>query len=98
MPREKILPFAKARRELSKILDQVSGGGQPVIIAKRQRPVAAIIGLDKYREMAGARKYLKEMKGKRILKVRGLASMVGDVEEAIRALRKSRREAVGRSF
>lgn len=90
MPRERVLPFVKARRGLSEIIDQVSAGGRPVIIAKRQRPVAAIIGLKEYREMAGGRKYLREVKGKQILKIRGIATAVGDIDKAVNDLRRSR--------
>jgi len=98
MPREKVLPFVEARRGLSEIVDQVSGGGRPVIIAKRQRPVAAIVGLKEYREMAGGRKYLREVKGKQILKIRGIATAVGDIDEAVNALRKSRMATLTRSI
>jgi prevent-host-death family protein len=94
MPKEKVLPFVKARRELSGILAQVSSGGRAVIIAKRQKPVAAIVGMRDYREMAGAKKYLKEARGRQILKVRGIASLAGDIDQAIKALRKSRIDAL----
>ncbi|MBI3001063.1 MAG: type II toxin-antitoxin system Phd/YefM family antitoxin [Deltaproteobacteria bacterium] len=98
MLKEKVLPFVKARRELSAILDQVSNGGRAVIIAKRQKPVAAIVGMREYHEMAGARKYLREVRGRRILKVRGIASLTGDVDQAIKTLRKSRIDALTRSL
>ena len=98
MLKEKVLPFVKARKELSGILAQVSNGGQAVIIAKRQKPVAAIVGMKEYREMAGTRKYLREVRGRRILKVRGIARLVGDADQAIKALRKSRTDALTRSF
>ena len=98
MPKEKVLPFVKARRDLSGILTQVSNGGRAIIIAKRQKPVAAIVGMREYREMAGARKYLREARGRRILKVRGIASLTGDADQAIKALRKSRIGALTRSL
>jgi hypothetical protein len=41
---------------------------------------------------------MKEIAGKRILNIEGIATAVGDIDEAIRALRKSRLEAVGRSL
>jgi hypothetical protein len=44
--------------------------------------------------MTSASKYLVNVKGKRILKIRGIARAVGDIDEAIRALRKSRIEAL----
>lgn len=98
MAKEKIVSFVQARRELSKILNQVSHGGQPIVIAKRQKPVAVIVGLSRYRQMAGASKYLRQAKGKRILKIRGIARGVANIEEAISALRGSRMEAITRSF
>ena len=98
MPKEKVLPFVKARRELSGILAQVSDGGRAVIIAKRQKPVAAIVGMREYREMSGTRKYLRKIRGRQILKVRGIASLTGDVDKAIKALRRSRIDALTRSL
>jgi prevent-host-death family protein len=90
MAKERVVSFVKARRELSHILDQVSNGGQPVVIAKRHKPLAVVVGLSRYREMAGAGKYLRKVKGRRILKIRGIATGVADIDEAISALRKSR--------
>lgn len=98
MAKEKVVSFVRARRELSRILDQVSNGGEPVVIAKRHKPLAVVVGLDRYREMTSASKYLVNVKGKRILKIRGIARAVGDIDEAIRALRKSRLEALSRSI
>ena len=40
--------------------------------------------------MVADKKYPKKIKGRRILKVRGIARMVGDVDKAIKALRESR--------
>lgn len=98
MAKEKVVSFVRARRELSRILDQVSNGGEPVVIAKRHKPLAVVVGLDRYREMTSGSKYLVNVKGKRILKIRGIARAVGDIDEAIRALRKSRLEALSRSI
>jgi prevent-host-death family protein len=94
MAKEKVVSFVKARKELSQILDQVSNGGEPVVIAKRHKPLAVVVGLERYRGMTSASKYLVNVKGKRILKIRGIARAVGDIDEAIRALRKSRIEAL----
>ena len=41
---------------------------------------------------------VREIAGKRILKIGGIAKAVGDIDEAIRALRKSRLEAIRRSL
>lgn len=98
MAKDKVVSFVKARRELSRIIDRVRNGSQPVTITKRQQPVAVIIGLSRYRQMTGASKYLKHSKGKRILKIRGIATGVADIDEAISALRKSRIDALTRSF
>jgi prevent-host-death family protein len=96
--KEKIVSFVKARKELSQILDQVSNGGEPVVIAKRHKPLAVVVGLDRYRRASGADKHLAKVKGKRILKIRGIAKGVADIDEAIRTLRRSRIEALTRSF
>jgi prevent-host-death family protein len=98
MAREKLLPFVEARAKLSEIVDRVAEHGDTYVVAKRQKPVAVIIGIDRYRQLSGAAKHVKEIAGKRILKIGGIAKAVGDIDEAIRALRKSRLEAAGRSL
>lgn len=98
MAKERVLSFVEARANLSEIVDQVNERGQTYIIAKREKPVAVIVGLNRYREMAGVNKYLKRVKGKRILKIRGIASGVADIDEAIRDLRRSRIEVLTRSL
>ena len=98
MGREKIVPFVEARAKLSEILDRVAEQGDIYVLAKRQKPVAVIIGIDRYRQLSGAAKHMKEIAGKRVLKIGGVATAVGDIDEAIRALRTSRLAAAGRSM
>jgi prevent-host-death family protein len=52
MAKEKKLPFVEARARLSEIVDQVAEQGATYVIARRQRPVAVIVGIDRYRERA----------------------------------------------
>jgi len=98
MAREKLMPFVEARAKLSEIVDRVAEQGDTYVVAKRQKPVAVIIGIDRYRQLSGTTKHVKEIAGKRILKIGGIAKAVGDIDEAIRALRKSRLAAAGRSL
>jgi prevent-host-death family protein len=98
MAKEKVVSFVKARRELSRILDQVSNGGAPVVIAKRQKPLAVLVGLDRYRQVSGAHRQLAKVEGKRILKVRGMAKGSPDIDKAIDTLRRSRIEALTGAF
>ena len=98
MAKEKVVSFVKARKDLSQILDRVSTGGEPVVISKRHKPLAVVVGLDRYRQVSGAHKHLARVKGKRILKIRGIAKGVADIDEAIRTLRRSRIEALPGSF
>jgi prevent-host-death family protein len=98
MAREKLMPFVEARANLSEIVDRVAEHGDTYVVAKRHKPVAVIIGIDRYRQLSGTAKHVKEIAGKRILKIGGMAKAVGDIDEAIRALRKSRLEAAGRSL
>ncbi len=67
-------------------------------MSKRQKPRAVIIGIDRYRELSGTSKYLKTAGGKRILNLEGIGTAVGDIDEAIRKLRKSRIDAVMKKF
>ena len=98
MAKEKIMPFVEARAKLSEIVDRVAEHGDTYVVAKRQKPVAVIIGIDQYRELSGTSKHLRKIAGQRILKIGGIAKAVGDIDEAIRALRKSRLEAIRRSL
>ncbi len=94
MEKEMSLTFVQARSRLSEIVDRVAEHGEAYVVSKRQKPVAVIIGIDRYREISGTSKYLKTIRGKRILNLEGIATAVGDIDKAIRDLRKSRLEAV----
>ena len=95
MAKEKKITFVQARAMLSEIVDRVAEHGETYAVAKRQKPVAVIIGIDRYRHLSGTAKYVKEVSGKRILKIGGIAKAADDLDQAIRALRKSRVKAAG---
>ena len=88
MVKEKVVSFVKARKELSQIVDQVSNGGAPVVIAKRDKPLAVVVGVARYRQVSGAHRQLT--------KVDGEGSP--DIDKAIENLRTSRIEALTGSF
>ncbi|MGN6732099.1 MAG: type II toxin-antitoxin system prevent-host-death family antitoxin [Candidatus Binatia bacterium] len=98
MTKETTLPFVQARSKLSEIVDRVAESGDTYVVSKRQKPRAVIIGIDRYRKLTGASKYLKTIGGKKIFKLGGIGKAVGDIDEAIRELRKSRIEAVAKKF
>jgi prevent-host-death family protein len=98
MAKEQLMPFVEARAKLSEIVDRVAEHGETYVVSKRQKAVAVIIGIERYRQLSGTAKHVKEIGGKRILNIEGIATAVGDIDEAIRALRKSRLEAAGRSL
>lgn len=95
MAKEKVMTFVQARSRLSEIVNCVAEHGDTYVVSKRQKPVAVIISIDRYRHLSGTAKYAKEIAGKRILRIGGIAKTVGDMDEAIRALRKSRMDAAG---
>src|SRR5262249_5672038 len=92
MAKEKVMPFVEARAKLSEIVDRVAEHGDTYVVAKRQKPVAVIIGIDRYRQLSGTAKYVREIAGKRILNIEGIATAVGDIDQAICALRGSKIE------
>jgi len=98
MAKQKILSFVEARANLSKVVEQASKRGQTYIIAKRKQPVAVIVGFEKYQEMANGRKHLISRGGKRILKLSDTATVVGNIYQAIKDLRRSRLASVARSY
>lgn len=89
-----MLSFVEARGKLSEILDQVSQRGHAVVIAKRRKPVAVVLGVDRYRQMVNAGKNVRRVKGKRLLRLRAMASAVGNIDRALADLRRSRIEAL----
>ena len=76
----------------------VAESGDTYVVSKRQKPRAVIIGIDRYRELSGTAKHLKNVGGKKIFKLGGIGKAVGDIDKAIRELRKSRIEAVTKKF
>ena len=98
MAKEKVMTFVQARSKLSEIVDRVAECGDTYVVSKRQKPVAVIIGIQKYRELSGTSKYIKTVGGKKIFKIGGIGKAVGDIDEAIRELRRSRIEAVIKNF
>ena len=98
MKNEKNMTFVEARNKFSEIVDRVAEHSEAYVVSKRHQPRAVIIGIDRYRELSGTSKYLKTVRGKRILNIEGIATAVGDIDEAIRELRKSRIDAVRKNF
>jgi prevent-host-death family protein len=98
MSKEKQMTFVQARSNLSEIVDRVAERGETYVVSKRQKPRAVIMSIDRYNELTGTAKYLKNVGGRKILKLGGIGKAVGDIDEAIRALRKSRIEAVIKTF
>jgi len=98
MGKEKNMTFVQARSKLSEIVDQVAESGDAYVVSKRQKPRAVIIGIDRYREISGTSKYLKNVGGRKIFKLGGIGKAVGDIDEAIHELRRSRIEAVTKKF
>jgi len=94
------MTFVQARSKLSEIADRVAKNGDTYVVSKRQNPVAVIMSIDRYREISGTSKHLKfkNVGGRRILKLEGIATAVGDIDEAIRELRKSKIESVLKSY
>lgn len=98
MLKAKTLTLAQARSKLGEIIDRVSKHGETYVVTKRKEASAVIIGVDPYLQLLGTSKYFKTVRGKRIMKIGGIATAVGDIDQAIRELRKSRIEAVIRKF
>jgi prevent-host-death family protein len=98
MAQEKVMPFVEARARLSEIVNHVAERGDTYVIAKREKPIAVIIGVDKYRHLTGTAKHINRMGGRKVLKIGGIGKAVGDIDKAIRALRKSRLEAITKNI
>jgi len=98
MMKEKTLTIAQVRSTLGEVIDRVSKRDQAYIVTKGGKPRAIIIGIDQYLQIIGASKYFKTIRGKRVMNIGGIATAVGDIDQAIRDLRKSRIDAVIRKF
>jgi prevent-host-death family protein len=97
MTKEKTMTFVQARSKLSEIVDRVAKHDEAYIVTKRNKPRAVIIGIDQYQHLAGTSNNFKTVQGKRIMSIGGIATAVGDIDEAIRELRRSRVEAISRN-
>ena len=71
MAKEKVMTFVQARSKLSEIVDRVSEHGDTYVVSKRQKPVAVIIGIDRYRHRHGTAKVHEECWRETDLKHRG---------------------------
>lgn len=98
MGKEKTMTFVQARSKLSEIVDRVAESADTYVVSKRQKPCAVIIGIDRYRELSGPSKHLRTIRGKKIFKLGGIGKAAGDLDAAIRELRKSRIEALTKKF
>jgi prevent-host-death family protein len=98
MTKEKNMTLVQARSKFSEIVDRVAESSDTYVVSKRQKPRAVIIGVERYRELSGTSKYFKNVRGKRILNIEGIATAVGDIDHAIRELRKSRIDAVRKNL
>lgn len=98
MIKEKTLTSAQARSKLGEIIERVAKHGEAYVVTKRKEPRAVIIGVDLYLQILGTSKYFKTVRGKRVMNIGGIATAVGNMDQAIRDLRKSRIEAVIRKF
>jgi len=96
--KEKHLTIAQARSKLGEIIDRVSNHDRAYVVTKGGKPRAIILGIDRYLQMKGTAKYFKTIRGKRVMNIGGIATAVGDIDQAIRELRKSRIEAALKSF
>lgn len=95
MAKQRSVPFVQARKELSRIVDQVSRGGSSVVITKRQKPVAVVVGVERYRSEAEPP---GRSRRRHIFKINGIARAAGDIDRAIADLRRSRTEALLRKL
>ncbi len=51
MTRIKSIGMAEARPQLTRLIDEVSGGGEPYLIVSGSKVKAVIIGIDQYNDM-----------------------------------------------
>jgi prevent-host-death family protein len=73
--KEKTLTTAQARFKLSEIIERVANHGEAYIVTKRKEPRAVIIGVDQYLQILGTSRYFKTVRGKRIMKIGGIATL-----------------------
>jgi prevent-host-death family protein len=90
---ERFLGVEQARGRLGQLADEVSGGGEPVILSRRGQAVAVLVGRDEYAQFkeATAREARAEL-DRRLADVRKKVSAAGlepaVVDEAIAAARR----------
>ena len=65
------MPFVEPRAKPSEIVERVAEHGDTYVVAKRQKPVAVIIGIDRYGELSGTGRYIEKIGGKRTFRIGG---------------------------
>lgn len=92
---EKIIGVDEARAKLGSLVKEVSNCGEPVIITRRSKDKAVLLGRDEYiklkeMEAENARIKLRSVikKIRDFIKEEGLS--VGEVEEAIKVVRSAK--------
>lgn len=91
MKKEKQITFVYARSNLSEIVNRVAEQGETYVVSKRQKPKVVIVSVDRYAELKGAARRLKfkNIGGRKILNIEGIATAVDDIDEAIKDIRKA---------
>jgi antitoxin YefM len=90
---EKIVGVEEARAKLGSLLEEVAGGGEPIVLAKRGQAIGVLLSREEYSrlKMAATRRVRSELQGslnetRRRIKEAGLDST--SVDEAIAAVRE----------
>ncbi|MEX0833591.1 MAG: type II toxin-antitoxin system Phd/YefM family antitoxin [Actinomycetota bacterium] len=89
---ERFIGVEEARAQLGELAEEVAGGGDPVVLAKRGKALAVVIGRDEYARLKeNADRLVRAELQERLMRIRdsirkaGLGSEV--VDEAIKAAR-----------
>ena len=89
----KVIGVAKVKEHLSEMIEEVSRGGEQLIIARKGRPMAAIVSLKDLESIE---------KGEKLEEKKGLLAAVGawddfeGIEEVIEHIYKERRRPINR--
>lgn len=95
---KKQVSLVEARASLSRLTQEVSGGGGPVAILQRSKLAAVLVNAERYKaDMAELEHYRRRHRKSRARSFSHLMEIVGDLEEGSRQLAEEYHTAVKRS-
>ena len=92
----KQLSLTQARAKLSELVAEVDSGKGPVAIAQRSKIKVVLVNAEWHSRVEEELAYYRRAAKQSPLKLRGSMALTGDIDQAIRKIRKEREKSLDR--